>query len=74
LYLTFIRPLLEYAGEVWDNCTLADSERLEKIQLEAARIVTGFRISFLNICWQGEFLKSVGRLFQSLIVLGKKEL
>jgi hypothetical protein len=28
-------------GEVWDNCTLADSERLGKIQLEAARIVTG---------------------------------
>ena len=41
MYLTFIRPLLEYAGEVWDNCTLADSERFEKIQLEAARIVTG---------------------------------
>ena len=41
MYLTFICPLLEYAGEVWDNCTLADSERLEKIQLEAARIVTG---------------------------------
>jgi hypothetical protein len=41
MYLTFIRPLLEYAGEVWDNCTLADSERLEQIQLEAARIVTG---------------------------------
>ena len=35
MYLTFIRPLLEYTGEVWDNCTLADSERLEKIQLEA---------------------------------------
>ena len=41
MYLTFIRPLLKYAGEVWDNCTLADSEWLEKIQLEAARIVTG---------------------------------
>ena len=40
MYLTFIRPLLEYAGEVWDNCTLADSKRLEKIQLEAAHIVT----------------------------------
>ena len=40
MYLIFIRPLLEYAGEVWDNCTLADSERLEKIQLEAAFIVT----------------------------------
>jgi hypothetical protein len=40
MYLIFIRSLLEYAGEVWDNCTLADSERLEKIQLEAAFIVT----------------------------------
>ena len=37
MYLTFIRPLLEYAGEVWVNCTLADSEWLEKITLEAAR-------------------------------------
>jgi hypothetical protein len=36
MYLTFIRSLLEYAGEVWVNCTLADSERLKKIQLEAA--------------------------------------
>ena len=43
MYLTCIRPLLEYAGEVWDICTLADSERLEKIQLEAARIVTGLK-------------------------------
>ena len=41
MYLTCIRPLLEYTGEVWDKCTLADSEPLEKIQLEAARIVTG---------------------------------
>ena len=37
MYLTFIRPLLEYAEEVWVNCTLADSEWLEKITLEAAR-------------------------------------
>ena len=37
----FIRPLLEYAGEFWDTCTLADSERLENIQLEIAPIVTG---------------------------------
>ena len=41
MYLTFIRLLLEYTGEVWDNCTLVDSERLEQIQLEAARIVNG---------------------------------
>jgi hypothetical protein len=35
-----LKVIPEYAGEVWDNCTLADSERLKKIQLEAARIVT----------------------------------
>ena len=41
LYIVFIRPLLEYASEVWDGCTIANSDKLEKIQLEAARIVTG---------------------------------
>ena len=33
----FYCPLLEYAGGVWDNCTLADSERLEEIQLKDSR-------------------------------------
>jgi hypothetical protein len=32
---------LEYASEVWDNCGQTNSDRLEKVQLEAARIVTG---------------------------------
>jgi hypothetical protein len=41
IYLTFIRPLLEYSCEIWDNCSQTDNDRLEKIQLEAARIVTG---------------------------------
>lgn len=41
IYLVFIRPLLEYSCEVWDNCSVTDSNRLEKIQLEAGRIVTG---------------------------------
>ena len=41
LYCTYIRPLLEYASEVWDGSTLADSVRLETVQLNAARIVTG---------------------------------
>jgi hypothetical protein len=40
-YLTFIRPLLEYSCEVWENCSQTDNDRLEKLQLEAARIVTG---------------------------------
>ena len=41
LYISFIRPLLEYADLVWDNCNQADAYELEKIQYEAARIVTG---------------------------------
>jgi hypothetical protein len=42
--LTFIRPLLEYSFEVWDNCSQTDNDRLEKLQLEAARIVTGLTV------------------------------
>ena len=33
--------LLEYSNVVWDNCTQYESNDLEKIQNEAARIVTG---------------------------------
>ena len=39
--MTFIMPLLEYSCEAWDSCTVADAGRLEQLQLEAARIVTG---------------------------------
>ena len=48
MYLTFIRSVLEYASEVWDNCGQLNSDRLEKVQLEAARIVTGLP-SFASI-------------------------
>ena len=41
LYLTYIRPIFEYASEVWDNCGLVNANKLEKLQAEAARIVTG---------------------------------
>ena len=44
IYLTFIRPVLEYACEMWDGCYERDIEKLEKIQLETARIVTGLTI------------------------------
>ena len=32
---------LEYANMVWDNCTQDEANAIEKIQTEAARIVTG---------------------------------
>ena len=38
---SFIRPLLEYADVVWDNCTQYEVNDLEKIQNEAVRIVSG---------------------------------
>ena len=41
IYFSFIRPLLEYADVVWDNCTQYEANELEKIQHEAARIVSG---------------------------------
>lgn len=49
LYCTYIRPLLEYASEVWDGCTITDSNRLEQVQLTAARIVTGLP-TFSSLC------------------------
>ena len=41
IYFTFIRPRLEYACQVWDNCTDRDKDLIENVQRSAARIVTG---------------------------------
>ena len=41
IYTSFIRPLLEYADVIWDNCTNYEKEELDKIQNEAARICCG---------------------------------
>jgi hypothetical protein len=41
IYFSYIRPILEYTDIVWDNITKHMCEKLEKINLEAARIVTG---------------------------------
>lgn len=41
IYTSFIRPILEYADVIWDNCTQYEKQELEKIQNEAARIAIG---------------------------------
>lgn len=41
IYLTFIRPVLEYADVIWDNCFQYEKNELDKIQNEAARITIG---------------------------------
>lgn len=43
LYIGFIRPILEYGNIIWDNCSKEQSDLIESIQLDAARIVTGLR-------------------------------
>jgi len=41
MFVSFIRPKLEYASVDWDNCNMYEQNKLEKTQLEAGRIVTG---------------------------------
>ena len=41
IYISFLRPILEYGSSVWDSCTNYEKDNLEKIQHEAGRIVTG---------------------------------
>ncbi len=40
-YKSFVRSILEYGNIIYDSCSQSDSDQLEGIQLEAARIVTG---------------------------------
>jgi hypothetical protein len=71
IYLTFIRPLLEYSCEVWDNCSPTDNDR----QLEAARIVTGLTVysSRNSLSYLLVFLVSLSRLFQRFMTDGRNE-
>ncbi|PJE78200.1 hypothetical protein CI610_02867 [invertebrate metagenome] len=48
IYKTFILPILEYACELWDGCSISDSIKLELVQREAARIITGLP-SYVNV-------------------------
>ena len=58
IYTSFIRPILEYADVVWCNLTKYQEDELEKIQIEAARIVTGATklVShdnlYIETCWE----------------------
>ena len=56
IYFSLIRPFLEYADVVWDNCTQYEANELKKIQHEAARIVSG-AAKLVSI---GKLLKEVG--------------
>ena len=44
MYTSFIRPHLEYASDVQGGCSLSNAEKLEQVQLLAARNVSGLPI------------------------------
>ena len=44
-YITAIRPSLEYASLVWCGLSSTASERLEKVQRRAARLITNIKLS-----------------------------
>ena len=56
IYLSYVLPILEYSSIVWDSCTQNDSSTLEKLQHEAARIVTGLTRS---VSLEKNFIKNV---------------
>ena len=41
MYISFVRPVLEYGGPIWDNCNKEEKSNLESVQIEAMRIATG---------------------------------
>ena len=41
MYISYIRPLLEYSDTVWDNASTEIKKQLDAIHTEAARIITG---------------------------------
>ena len=44
IYFSFVRPILDYADIIWDNIPEYLVNKIESIQLEATRIVTGGNI------------------------------
>ena len=52
IYISFIRPLLEYCDSVWDNFSTEAKKQLEAIHIEAARTITG-ATKLCSICSTG---------------------
>ena len=74
IYVSFLRPILEYASVVWDNCTFNEKDKLEKIQIEAGRIVTGLTrsTSLYNLFRElGWLTLSERRKYQNLVLAFK---
>ena len=56
MFFSFIMLLLEYGDSIWDNCCNYEKFEIEKIQIEAGRIITGATQS----CSKSKILEETG--------------
>ena len=74
IYISFLRATLEYASVVWDICAQYEKDKLDRIQHEAARIVTGLTrsVSIHKLYTEIELLSlPERRTYQKLIIAYK---
>ena len=74
LCISFIRHILEYCNEIWDNCQQYEKDDLEKIQIEAARIATETTklVSVASLCCEmGWDSLDTNRKMQKLVLFYK---
>ena len=76
IYVTYMRPILEYASVVWDGCTDYEKLLIDRLELDAARIVTGLTRSTSTEL----LLKEIGwlqlserRKYQKLVMVYKSK-
>ncbi|GFU01846.1 RNase H domain-containing protein [Trichonephila clavipes] len=47
-YISLVRPILEFGLPIYACASKSNLDKIERVQLSAARIITGFRLSYLN--------------------------
>ncbi len=76
IYTSYMRPIIEYASIVWDSCTIYEQESLEKLQYEAARVVTGLTrsVSIANLLQEIGWVSLKNRRnIQKLVIVYKQK-
>ena len=70
LYLSYIRPILEYGDYIWSNLSKTEEDKLEKIQTSAIRVITGTKIgtSHFSLYRELDLPKLTARRYASRLV------